>query len=390
MRNDWMLRPIGEVLRQVQRPVSVAGVTVVPFAGVRWHAEGVYHRDDVPAADVKTKTLNRIEAGDVVYNRMWATKASFGVVRDDATGCLVTSDFPVFTATPEVLVDFLALLFGWEPFQVAAASAATGTTERRRLSEREFVKLRLPIPPLVEQRRIVDLIGALDDTIAAAKSASSRSAYDATLAAMMATPGGDPLSKALRLRRDGQAVQPATEYRILGVLRSGEGFIDRGSIRGHETGYTRLFQVGADELVYRKLTAWEGPISVSTDAESGGWVSPEFPIFSIDQTVLRPGLMRHFCRWPGFWQLIGDRLVGSVQRRKRLNPEALLGIEVPMPPLEVQDAWLVALDAWWEVVAAGSVTVLALRRTRSDLLAALLSGEHVIPDSYDELMGVAS
>ncbi len=266
MRNGWMLRPIGEVLRQVQRPVSVASVTVVPFAGVRWHAEGVYHRDDVPAADVKTKTLNRIEAGDVVYNRMWATKANFGVVREDAAGCLVTSDFPVFTATPEVLVDFL-VLSGWQPFQVAAASAATGTNERRRLSEREFVKLQLPLPPLAEQRRIVDLIGSLDDTIAADKSASSRSAYNATLAAMVATPGGDPLSKALRLKRDGQAVQPATAYRILGVLRSGEGFIDRGNIRGHETGYTRLFQVGTDELVYRKLTAWEGPISVSTDAE---------------------------------------------------------------------------------------------------------------------------
>lgn len=153
MREGWTTRPLGDVLRQLWRPVSVADIEVVPFAGVRWYAEGVYHRDDQPAVAVKTKMLNRIEKGDVVYNRMWATKASFGVVGDDAHGCLVTNDFPIFEATEAILAGFVALLFQWKPFQAAAAGAATGTTERRRLNEKEFVRLRMPIPPIPEQRR---------------------------------------------------------------------------------------------------------------------------------------------------------------------------------------------------------------------------------------------
>ncbi len=213
--------------------------------------------------------------------------------------------------------------------------AHSGGSTFQEMSGGVLKKLRFLIPPLPEQRRIVDLVATLDDVVAAASLAPARRAYDSVLAAMASQPGGLQLSDALRPGGVARVVEPDEEYRILGVLRSGEGFIERGQIRGRGTGYKKLFRVGADELVYRKLTAWEGPISVSTEAESGGWVSPEFPIFKIDDAVLLPGLMRHFCRWPGFWRKIEDRLVGSVQRRKRLNPDALLGIELPMPSLEV-------------------------------------------------------
>lgn len=283
---------------------------------------------------------------------------------------------------PPMLQDFLAIALEVVDWDSLGDRAVKGKT----LNAASLDAVPIILPPLSEQRRIVDLVAALDDTIAAADPARARGVYDAMLGALAGRSDVSPLSQALSAKRAGRLVEPESEYRILGVLRSGQGFIDRGAIRGAETGYAKMFQVGVDELVYRKLTAWEGPISVSTEVECGGWVSPEFPIFTIDQTVLRPGLMRHFCRWPGFWQRIGDRLVGSVQRRKRLNPEALVGIELPMPPLEVQDAWLQALDAMWEVVAARSVTVSALQRTRSNLLKALLSGEHEIPESYDELM----
>lgn len=197
---------------------------------------------------------------------------------------------------------------------------------------------------------------------------------------------GRPLSEAVALRRDGEAVDQEGLYRILGILRSGEGFIDRGEIKGSETSYPTLYRVRPNQLVYRKLTAWEGPISVSTDAEDGGWVSNEFPVFDIDADVLLPDLLRHMCRWPGLWHMIGQRLVGSVQRRKRLNPDALLGIELPMPDLDAQQVTCGVLDELWAAHQARIETANRLRDLRSNLLTVLLSGEHEIPESYDELM----
>ena len=55
------------------------------------------------------------------------------------------------------------MLFQTKQFQRIAAASAVGTTERRRLHERDFLHLVIDLPPLAEQRRIVDLIWAVDE-----------------------------------------------------------------------------------------------------------------------------------------------------------------------------------------------------------------------------------
>src|SRR4026207_166129 len=105
MRDGWRSVRLAEVLRPVARPVRTDDIATVPFAGVRWYADGVYPRDELDAADVKTKVFNRLHAGDITYNRMWATKAAFGVAGPDVDGCLVTNDFPIFIANEELMPD---------------------------------------------------------------------------------------------------------------------------------------------------------------------------------------------------------------------------------------------------------------------------------------------
>lgn len=385
MRDGWEGTTLGQV-----------ATTVGPSRaqGVSERYVGLEHFDSgspriarwASTAEVSSPTT-AFEPGDVLFSKLRPYLRKVAVA--DFAGRCTTEALVYRPSRNDLEAGYLGLILQ----SAEAISHATSTSAGSRMprtSVHVMASLPVTLPPLMEQRRIVDLLGALDATLAACDAGPAQRAYESMLAVLAVNDQSSPLERALRQRCDGSTVMGASEYRILGVLRSGQGFIDRGTIRGTETGYTKLHQVGEDELVYRKLTAWEGPISVSTKAESGGWVSPEFPVFTIDDSVLRPGLLRHFCRWPGFWQRIEDRLVGSVQRRKRLNPEGLLGIRLPMPALGVQDAWIEALDALWEAAAARNVTASGLRLVRSSLLALLLSGEHKILESYDELMGVAS
>src|SRR5690606_19048831 len=108
----------------------------------------------------------KLRTGDVTYNRMWATKASFGLAHEDVDGCHVTNDFPIFEVdTAETSGEYIELVFQTSAFQNEAATRATGTTERRRLKQRDFLNIPVALPPLDEQRRIVDLIAAVDDAI---------------------------------------------------------------------------------------------------------------------------------------------------------------------------------------------------------------------------------
>ena len=139
MRDGWREVRLGDVVEQVQRPVAVAELAEVPYAGVRWYAEGVYARPVEDAKDVKAKTLNVMKPGDITYNRMWATKAAFGVADESLNGCMVTNDFPLFVAGDRLVPGYLSLVFTTPHFQALAAGLATGTTERRRLKEKDFL-----------------------------------------------------------------------------------------------------------------------------------------------------------------------------------------------------------------------------------------------------------
>lgn len=166
--SEWNVVALEEVLAPVRRKVVVADLDEVPWAGARWYAGGIYARTIEVASNVKTKTLDRLEVNDITYNRMWATKAAFGVVANSAAGCLVTGDFPIFVADRERLEPaFMRAVFQTQGFQDDASARAVGTTERRRLKESDFLRMRIALPTLSEQRRIIDVLAALDGKIEA-------------------------------------------------------------------------------------------------------------------------------------------------------------------------------------------------------------------------------
>lgn len=132
------------------------------------------------------------------------------------------------------------------------------------------------------------------------------------------------------------AVDPAGRYPMAGVLNAGRGMFDRGVLKGSQTSYASLHQLASGQLVMRKLTAWEGPITVVPEEFAGFHVSTEFPTFAMDRTAVLPGYMRCICQQPSFWEEMRLRSTGSVQRRKRLSAAALMTIGVALPPIEEQ------------------------------------------------------
>lgn len=163
-------------------------------------------------------------------------------------------------------------------------------------------------------------------------------------------------------------VVAGTTYQIAGVLNAGQGMLRRDPIDGADTTYPALHRLRAGQLVMRKLTAWEGPITIVPEDYDGYVVSTEFPTFSLDQATLLPSFMRLICQQPPFWEQMRSASTGTVQRRKRVNPSQLLAIPILLPPTDEQrrivdlfDAidTLQAATATTETAAVGSLEALA-------------------------------
>ena len=94
--------------------------------------------------------------GDVVFSKIDARNGAIGVLQESIAKAVVTTEFPVFVPVPDRLDGgFVKLVLRTGHFLAALRTKASGTSGRKRITPNAFADLRVPLPPLDEQRAIV-------------------------------------------------------------------------------------------------------------------------------------------------------------------------------------------------------------------------------------------
>jgi type I restriction enzyme S subunit len=172
MSNAWPFVPLGKILTQVSRPEQVDPERIYRILGAHWYAEGLYVKDTLPGSQISADKVFRVETGDFVYNRLFAWKGSFALATEGETGCYVSNEFPCFLisqdrADAKFLWRYFSRVSAWE--EALGLSTGGTPTSRNRLKEEKFLAMKIPLPPLCEQRRIVARIEELAAKINAAR-----------------------------------------------------------------------------------------------------------------------------------------------------------------------------------------------------------------------------
>lgn len=247
-----------------------------------------------------------------------------------------------------------------------------------RISGVNLSKIEIPIPPQQVQKRIVEVIGAVDDQISALdnEAGALEGVYRSATSLLWCTVEGDEaaprlLGDVMHLDVVRTPMEAGTTYHLAGVLNAGKGLVDKDAFDGADTEYTAMNVLRESQVVMRKLTAWEGPITVVTAEFDGFVASNEFPTFTLAADVV-PEWMKHVCRTPRLWVEMQSRVVGTVERRKRLNPDQLLSVALPVPSRPEQEQAAEALDAIEGQIAVIRAEATRLREVRAGLLTGLL------------------
>lgn len=133
----------------------------------RCHANATSRRERnvISGSAISAKQVYEVKPGDLVYNRLFAWKRSFGLAASEIAGGTVSNEFPTFVVDADRVAPryLLSQLLGRD-FTDAVNGASTGSTptSRNRLKEQEFLRLEVPVPSMSRQGQAVAYLTALD------------------------------------------------------------------------------------------------------------------------------------------------------------------------------------------------------------------------------------
>ncbi len=145
------------------------------------------------------------------------------------------------------------------------------------------------------------------------------------------------MNELVSLRQPNVSVLPHESYHFAGVYSFGRG-VFRGDVKtGMEFRYPRLTRISEGNFIYPKLMAWEGALGIVPKECEGLVVSPEFPVFEVDESKVLPETLDVHFRTASVWPQLWGTSTGTNVRRRRLNPKTFLDYEFPLPPMAVQE-----------------------------------------------------
>ena len=335
---------LGEVAPLVRRNVTIDLQRTYTEIGIRSFFRGTFHRRTVPGSEFTWQELFFVRGGDLLFSNLMAWEGAVAVAAPKDAACvgnhrILTCEVDQTRALP----GFLYLYFR-QPTGAAQLVAASPSSiaRNRTLGPAALANLRIPLPPLAEQRRIVARLDGAAERIAKRTEAAKK--VEAELGAMLQvafrrmTSGASivRLGDVAPLVRRTVTVDADRFYTEIGVRSFFRGTFHRRTVSGAEFTWQDLFTVHEGDLVFSNLMAWEGAVAVAgaQDRECVG--NHRMLTCEVDSSRAVPAFLLFYFRQPaGSAQLIASS-PGSIARNRTLGPAALADLRVPLPSLDVQ------------------------------------------------------
>ena len=272
-----------------------------------------------------------------------------------------------------------------------------GTTMKH-ITKQSLLPHKVLLPPLPEQRRIVDLISSVDSYIEALQRQleSSKRSRSALLHALLAAN-----SETSQIRNLGEVARRSTSKNaegldlvftvsaLRGLIRQEDYFTKRVASKN----LTNYYVVQPGELVYNKSYSVDAPLGVvaRNTGTHPGLVSPLYIVFHADENQISASFLGLALESNIYWQSLRVNLKegGRAHGALNLKIQDFFDAKVVVPPLSEQDR-VVDLITQFDLKAKALQNSLGQGiQLRHALLSELLGGQHEIPESYDKVLGPA-
>ncbi|MBR5551397.1 MAG: restriction endonuclease subunit S [Muribaculaceae bacterium] len=148
---------IGEFLKRNKTAVTIQDGVKYKRVTIKVRNGGVVPRDEVMGENIGTKKQFLVSKGQFILSKIDARNGAMGIIPTELDGAVVTQDFlPYDIDTTKVNPQYFVLVCTTKQFIAFCQSCSSGTTNRQRVDEAQFLNIKVPVPSLEEQNKLVE------------------------------------------------------------------------------------------------------------------------------------------------------------------------------------------------------------------------------------------
>jgi type I restriction enzyme S subunit len=343
MKSPWPQVSLGELIAQRKDPIFLEDNKEYKRATVKLYSKGIFPRDTVPGHQIKTKKQFLVKADDLIVAEIDAKVGGYGIVPKDLDGAIVSSHYFLYVIDQSKLnIKFLEYWLKTPSPLSQVLQFVKGSLNYAAIRPYHFPQLKIPLPPLSEQNRIVARIEHVASGVLEATDIQARleEEYFRLLLSKIReiSAGADclPLKQVAPIVRRHVEIKKNEMYPELGIRSFGKGTFHKPAVKGSDLGRKRLYEIKPGDLLFSNVFSWEGAIAVAQPLDKDRFGSHRFITCVPDpQKATSNYLCHYFLTQEGITK-IRAASPGAAGRNKTLGLKKLEEIKVPLPPIKAQ------------------------------------------------------
>lgn len=163
---DWVQKPLGKLVKQAKRKVPKPDDDYLSI-GIRSHGKGTFQKPDKDPQDNSMTSLYKVKENDLIVNITFAWEGAIAIVKNEDKNGYVSHRFPTYEFDTEKLIPEYfqyVIVQPWFVYKLGLISPG-GAGRNRVLNKKDFLKLKVEIPSVSEQKAITDVLTTVDNEI---------------------------------------------------------------------------------------------------------------------------------------------------------------------------------------------------------------------------------
>lgn len=164
---DWKEYTIGDCLRRVEHPVEVDSDALYTQIGIRSHGKGLFYKEPVTGELLGSKAVYWVEPNCFILNIVFAWEQAIGKTTQAEVGMIGSHRFPMYKPVNNLIdIDYLVYyLLTKRGTDILEAASPGGAGRNRTLGQDRFMKSKIVLPPLDEQKKIAEILSTQDKAV---------------------------------------------------------------------------------------------------------------------------------------------------------------------------------------------------------------------------------